>query len=276
MSPNSSGGQLAASPGPLNNRPTDVPRSDRCQNADPARPAPLALCATTMIFFDLDGTLLDHERAEREGSAAFQRHHAGRFPESSAHFLKRWHDIAEKHMDRFLSGETTQHGQRRERMRELFADPAMADQEADTIFAFYLQKYQESWRLFPDVMDSLKQLQHLPLGIITNGGATQQRKKLQGTRLAGFFSAVVISGDLGVAKPDPGIFLHAAAAAHAQPEACVYIGDRRETDAVAASRAGFRGVWLDRSGVARSEGAIPVLHSLDQLPLFLQTHGESL
>ena len=107
-----------------------------------------------MIFFDLDGTLLDHKKAERYDARAFQRFHSEAFPESVADFYDCWHAISEKHMNRFLNGEITEQGQRRERMRELFSDQDMTDLAADQVFEFYLQQYQESWCLFLDVMDS--------------------------------------------------------------------------------------------------------------------------
>jgi putative hydrolase of the HAD superfamily len=150
-----------------------------------------------MIFFDLDGTLLDHEKAERNGAAAFQSFHVDVFPESAADFYGRWHAISEKHMNRFLNGEITEQDQRRDRMRELFADEGMTDEAADEKFDYYLQQYQENWCLFPDVMDCLERLRELPLGIITNGGPTQQRKKLSDVGIASFFSLIVISAPHG-------------------------------------------------------------------------------
>ena len=229
-----------------------------------------------MIFFDLDGTLLDHEKAEREGAAAFQQRHSEVFSEPASSFLERWHAASEKHMNRFLRNETTEQGQRRARMRELFSDPDMTDPDADEIFEYYLQTYQGNWCVFADVMDCLKKLQGLPLGIITNGGPTQQRKKLADVKIKDFFSVVVISGEVGVSKSDPGIFSQAAARAHVDPEMCVYVGDRLQTDAEAASRVGFCGIWLDRKGSAKGKADTPVLQSLKELPLFIETHNKRL
>lgn len=218
-----------------------------------------------MIFFDLDGTLLDHEKAQYIAAAAFQERHADRFPEPTSRFLQRWHALAEKHFDRFVKGLTTEQGKRRDRLRELFGEEDMPDAEADEIFGYFMRKYEENWALFPDVMDCLERLKGLPLGVITNGGATQQREKLARVRIDRYFPVVVISGEVGVAKPDPGIFALAAEKARAEPRACVYIGDRRETDAVAAVQAGFRGIWLDRKGEAENETGVTVLRSLTGL-----------
>ena len=55
-----------------------------------------------------------------------------------------------------------------------------------------------------------------------------------------------------------------------------YVGDRLHTDAIGAARAGLRGVWLDRHGLAtpaqRAEAAaegIPLIRSLAELPALL-------
>jgi putative hydrolase of the HAD superfamily len=41
------------------------------------------------------------------------------------------------------------------------------------------------------------------------------------------FDAVVISGEIGMRKPDPGIYLHAAARLGVRPEECVFVDDLR-------------------------------------------------
>jgi len=223
-----------------------------------------------MIFFDLDGTLLDHETAQRATAATFQKRHADVFSEPTPVFLERWRAIGEKHMDRFFKGLTTEQGQRRARMRELFSRPDMPDGEADELYEACLEEYRVNWRVFPDVMNCLEHIQH-PLGIITNGGSGQQRAKLAEVGIERFFSVIVISGEVGVAKPDPDIFARATREARLAPEDCVYIGDRLETDARAASRAGFRGIWLDRKGAAKDNIDVPVLHDLTDLKGFLDS-----
>ncbi|WP_036830665.1 HAD-IA family hydrolase, partial [Photobacterium sanctipauli] len=72
------------------------------------------------------------------------------------------------------------------------------------------------WRLFPDVVPALTQLQQVsPLAVITNGFAFQQQAKLQDTNISEFFRFVVTSEQVGVAKPDPIIFQQAVKSAKA-------------------------------------------------------------
>ena len=83
-----------------------------------------------------------------------------------------------------------------------------------------------------------------PVGLVTNGPPDIQRLKLEQTGLADHFSAVVISGELGLGKPDRGIFLHALAALDVEPQAAVMVGDNWERDVEGALSAGLSAVWI--------------------------------
>ncbi|MGH9017220.1 MAG: HAD family hydrolase, partial [Acidimicrobiales bacterium] len=61
--------------------------------------------------------------------------------------------------------------------------------------------------------------------------------------------AVLISGEFGVAKPDPAIFAAAAAAAGVPLDAAWHIGDSLISDVAGARIACLgAGVWLNRTG----------------------------
>lgn len=57
----------------------------------------------------------------------------------------------------------------------------------------------------------------------------------------GLFDAVVISGDIGMRKPEPEIFYHAAAAVGLAPHECVFIDDV-EANIAAATACGMTGI----------------------------------
>ena len=57
----------------------------------------------------------------------------------------------------------------------------------------------------------------------------------------GLFDSVVISGEIGMRKPEPAIFLHAAAALRLEPRECVFIDDV-EANVAAAAACGMAGV----------------------------------
>lgn len=64
--------------------------------------------------------------------------------------------------------------------------------------------------------------------------------------LGELFDSVVISGEVGIRKPDPEIFLHAAALIPADPRDCAFVDDF-EVNARGADAVGMRGIWHRRT-----------------------------
>src|SRR5882672_10741593 len=108
---------------------------------------------TTLVLFDLDGTLLDHRAASRAGAAAL--HDAVRATAPLDQFGAAWEAALDRHYARFLAGEVTFEGQRRARVREVI-DDSCSDASADRAFASYLSAYEAAWSLFPDVLPCLE------------------------------------------------------------------------------------------------------------------------
>ncbi len=90
--------------------------------------------------------------------------------------------------------------------------------------------------------------------LVTNGASCLQREKLAASGLADRFDAVVVSGDLGTAKPDPAVFAHALRAVGCDPREAVMVGDNLEKDVDGALAAGLSAVWLNRDGKERPGG----------------------
>lgn len=217
-----------------------------------------------MIFFDLDGTLLDHAEAERRGCVKFA-HTFGLSGLDDGSFVSRWQEVSERYMDRYLAGELSFEDQRRLRLQDVLGRN-LTEPEAAEIFQVYLDGYELSWRLYDDVLPCLDRLTGTQLGIITNGNREQQLKKLVSTSLLSRFAVIVTSEDAGVSKPDPRIFENACSQAGIVNNHCTYVGDRLESDALAATQAGLRGVWLDRSNSAAFVTTrVEVIGTLDDL-----------
>jgi putative hydrolase of the HAD superfamily len=68
---------------------------------------------------------------------------------------------------------------------------------------------------------------------------------LRETGLAGFFETIVVSGEVGIKKPDPGIFRIALKRTGLQAEEVVYVGDTQE-DVDGAKAAGIRPILIAR------------------------------
>lgn len=219
------------------------------------------------LFFDLDGTLLDHTASEREAATALYdvvRPTA----ETRDEFARRWRAAQERHFERYLTGALSYLGQRRARMREVLG-AELTDARIDELFAVYLDAYERHWRLYPDVIDALNRLDGLTLGLITNGNPDQQWRKLDQLGLASRFRHVLISEAVGHAKPSREIFHEACARAGSAPARTVHIGDRFDLDAQGARRAGLIGVWLNRTGAVAPVSGFPEIGGLGGLPALL-------
>jgi putative hydrolase of the HAD superfamily len=84
------------------------------------------------------------------------------------------------------------------------------------------------------------------VGIVTNGSGATQREKLWRAGLADLFDTIIISGELGIEKPAPQIFLHAAALCGVPPHECAFIGDDPDNDIAPATALGMTAVWRMR------------------------------
>lgn len=225
------------------------------------------------VLFDLDGTLVDHESAAADAVVAALADMDGAEGVEPAALGRLWVEIEHAAMDRYLAGEIGFQEQRRLRVARLRAElglPAWTDEQADEWFTGYLREYERAWRTYPDALPALERLRRerpeAALGVVTNGNGQQQRRKLAQTGLAALMPTVVVSGEVGVAKPDPEIFQIACRRLGLPPQEVAYVGDRHQTDALAAKAAGLRGIWLDRGGEKGADPGVPVIASLADLP----------
>ena len=112
------------------------------------------------------------------------------------------------------------------------------DERAEAIMTAFM----ESPRAFNnDMLDLVKRLHgRYTLGIISNTTPGMDERLRQRFDLTDLFDVRVGSGDLGIAKPDAGIFLHATKLAGLAPEQSVFTDDRADF-AEAARGAGMHG-----------------------------------
>lgn len=222
------------------------------------------------VCLDIDDTLLDNERSSRRGLAALTGNDSA-WPV--------WRRTTDEYYAQFLAGETDFDTMRRERTRAFFAafGERLSEAEVAARERARMAAMQRAWQLFDDAVPCLEWLRAsgLRIAVISNAPGPYQRKKIASVGLAGAFDELVLSGELGVAKPDGRIFAAACSALELRPEEVAHVGDRLDLDAVGAVHAGMHGIWLDRGGEAApsAEGIRPdgvsVITSLDELPELL-------
>jgi putative hydrolase of the HAD superfamily len=111
---------------------------------------------------------------------------------------------------------------------------------------------------------------HAKLVLVTNGASCLQREKLSASSLDRYFDQIVVSGDIGVGKPDSEIFVRALNAAGVQRTEAVMVGDNLDRDIQGARRAGVAAIWFHPER-ASSFGADAVIGDLAELSDAIQS-----
>ena len=114
----------------------------------------------------------------------------------------------------------------------------------------------DAYRQFDDVGEFVASAmaRGVPLALITNGARDSQRDKLSALGMDHWFEAVVISGEIGIGKPDPRIFELALDRLSVGGEVVWHVGDSLAADVAGAKAAGLTAVWLNRAGTGRKPG----------------------
>ncbi|MEP0549011.1 MAG: HAD family hydrolase [Rhodothermales bacterium] len=218
----------------------------------------LDVSAVRFVYFDLDDTLLDHRAAEREALAdccsTFATHFDGH---ALAHVQETYHAHNVPLWRRYAAGEIGRDDVQRLRFERLHAALELDGLDAAHLGETYLDRYAAHWRwtdgagaAFHAVAD------RFPVGLLTNGFADVQHAKLDRFPVLRERSdAVVISEEVGVMKPHPAIFAHAADVAGVEPGAILYIGDSLHSDVEGGRGAGWQVAWYG-GDPARSEAFV--------------------
>jgi putative hydrolase of the HAD superfamily len=224
-----------------------------------------------MIFFDIDGTLIDHASASAAASLHLFDHFTNEIPFLREEFPTIWETALMRHFNRFCRGEISIWDQRRARIRDVFSNPALDNDEADKRYLVFIRHYESLTQPFDDAAPALAQLAGKRLGIISNGAREQQIGKLERAGLLKHFTVMVFSEDVGLGKPAPAIFLEACRLAGDDPADCIHIGDDLTCDIEASQALGLTPIWLDRSGTAQSPSARTRITSLSALNSVLES-----
>jgi 5'-nucleotidase len=139
--------------------------------------------------------------------------------------------------------------------------------------AGFLQAMAEVCTPLPGAVSLLNALQgKAKLGIITNGFTDLQQIRLERTGLHNHFDILVISEQVGAAKPHPQIFNHAKELmGFPDPRAVLMVGDNPVADIMGGQKAGFYTCWLNRHSAQLPAGVLPdyEVSSLQQLETLL-------
>jgi 2-haloacid dehalogenase len=189
------------------------------------------------FVFDADNTLFDFHRAER--SALFETLQAvpGFIYSEQAYIIyRRINDTLWRALEK---GEQDIESLKQLRFRrflqslDLEGDPARLSVE-------YLARLSEKDFLLPHALEVLEILSRkASLLLLTNGLAQVQRGRIVRAGVEIFFEDIIISEEVGLAKPDPSIFMLAVDSLKLPPYEILSVGDNPFSDIGGAQQAGL-------------------------------------
>ncbi len=180
--------------------------------------------ATTIqaVIFDLDNTLYPHRQYVEGAFLAMAQWIAQRVDADAAsvrdHMLETWEDHSQRYDSYY---------------RRILDRYALAGDENEAELRRIYHSQKPSLTPFQGAADLLKRLAvDYRLGLLTDGWAPTQRRKLAALDLAAHFHAIVFTGDLGreYYKPHSRGYRMVLNQLDAEPEQAVFVGDNPETD----------------------------------------------
>lgn len=205
------------------------------------------MSVSRLVFFDLDGTLVDRQSAFSDAVAGLCRAH------SFTPDIENW--LLAKLADRANADDFV-------RLRDTF-DLAVPGIQ---MWREYVDLMAAAVTCRPEVLTSLTRLRESgwTIGIITNGAGDIQRAKLAKTGLADVVGGVAVSGDLEIRKPNLRLFeLGATRCGVSLADGGWMVGDNPAGDIGGGREAGLRTIWL--RGRPWPDGLPPADHVVDDV-----------
>ena len=187
------------------------------------------------VFFDYDDTLDNRDDAFRDGLSSFIRYYYPSLTEEE--FLVRLDEMF--YFQRSGYGRVIYYRDLVEHFLSLY--PPERSVDVDRALRRLEISFSATGIPHNDVKPTLAALREMgyAIGIITNGEAHIQARKMDHSGLRPFVDLIVLAGEEGCQKPDARVFRLAAARLGVPCECCVFVGDHPHTDLDGARAANF-------------------------------------
>lgn len=195
------------------------------------------------LLFDADGTLFDYDKAEAKALKQSIEQIGHPYNEK---YLAEYRQVNRSVWDEFEQGKLPQDVLKVKRF-ELFLERIKIDGRPEKLSQHYLENLAKGHDLIDGAEETLKALSsRYKLAIITNGLKEVQRSRLNKSKICGYIEVIIISDEIGVAKPEAAIF-EAAFAAMGCPgkEETLIIGDSLSSDIAGGYNYGIDTCWYN-------------------------------
>jgi YjjG family noncanonical pyrimidine nucleotidase len=195
------------------------------------------------LIFDADNTLFDFDRAEETALIKSLQHFEMPTPEGLIDFYRQM-NVA---MWLQLDDKTITIAQLKQQRAEKLFEYVGQTTDAEVFSLHYLDELAQCQYLLTHVEQTLLQLSpHCEMAIITNGLSRVQKPRLANCTIQQHFGALVISEELGVAKPDPEIFAHTCdLMGWSDSSEVLMVGDNYRCDIQGAKNFGMKTCWFN-------------------------------
>lgn len=199
------------------------------------------------FILDADNTLFDFDKAEQ--AALQEALVASGYRNYPDDVFERYHRINEELWKLFEKGGIDQQELRTERFRRLIsqlprrgsvlpANPALVGH-------LYIEALSEKGYLLDHALAVLQELSSgAPLLLLSNGIASVQRRRIDRSGIGVYFKEILISTEVGIAKPDPAIFALAIEKLNRRREDILCVGDSPSSDIRGGHNAGIDTCWF--------------------------------
>ena len=196
------------------------------------------------LIFDADNTLFDFDQAEAAALVNTLQHFEMPTPEGLVTFYRQMNVAMWQQLD---AKAITIAQLKQQRAERIFDYVGAANTDHHTFSLHYLDELAQHQFLLDAVAETLAHLSpHCEMAIITNGLARVQKPRFANSKIQQHFGALVISEELGVAKPEPEIFAHACELMNwGDPSKVLMVGDNYRCDIQGAADFGMQTCWFN-------------------------------
>ena len=199
------------------------------------------------LLIDNDNTIMDFNAAEAKALIDVLKDYGLPTDEQTVHTYHEINDAQWKALER---GETTQPILKVERFRQLLTYLGREDITAEDMSAAYAAGLGNHADLLPGAADFVHAVHgRMKIALVSNGVSAIQRSRLARCPLTPYFDAIVISEEVGAAKPDPKLLCVAMEMLGCTDKSqAVMMGDSATADIPAAVNAGVDSIFFSLKG----------------------------
>jgi len=227
------------------------------------------------VFFDFGGTLFYEKRKVPEDETLYSGYEAlvERGIQVPFEVFKDIFQIPYRQRDLELAKKGLDISVRefsREIMPELGLEPT--DDIVDAFIWGRFRPHSVNNSLFDDILPTLEKLKPVSkIGLISNAQPHGILYHIDKIGISTYFDEIIISGAVGLQKPNPEIFRLASDSICSEPGECLMVGDSPQADAKGAESAGMNGVVIDRTG--KMKEMFPDVKSISDMRQILKIVG---